>query len=130
MLGEKTLSGSNTVSRLFNCSNKNSSLDRNRWETDSSSDRRANKSVVSSFILICRGEIRPPGVVGGGCLLSSSESIPNPPLVGTFDPGRNGLNPPNSFESLLAPSSEKSGEFAIVVDEVDFIRALRWGGAR
>ena len=87
--------------------------------------------MVSSFILICRGEIRPPGVDGGGCLLSSSESIPNPPLVGIFDPGRNGLNPTNSLESLLASSFEKRGEFSSAVDKVDLmIWVLRWGGAK
>jgi hypothetical protein len=128
MSGEKTLSGSNTASRLFNCSNKKVSFDCSRQETASSSDMRANKSVVSSFILICRGEIRPPGVVGGEFLLSSSEIIPNPPLFGIFDPGRNGLNPPKSFESPLASSSEKSGEFAFAVEEGDFVlRFLRWG---
>jgi len=83
---------------------------------------------VSSFILICRGEICPPGVVIGFVC----ELIPNPLLVGILAPGWKGLNPSNSCEGLLLllfllssllSSGENRGEFEsdvviVVVDDL------------
>lgn len=58
---------------------------------------------------------------------SSSESIPNPPLVGILAPGVKGLKPSKSLSVSLSLSGEKRGELArVCIDGDDDI--LCWHG--